>query len=221
MRRRAAWSTCRSCSTSRARSDAQWRRGARCRRGRSSTASTAAQDRVALIFFGERRARRRCRCPPAAGSTRPESWPTSPTACPAAARRWSQGLYRGWDELRSVPNGQQSGLRVIVLFTDGASNSVPGIYDRASATSRGLSTSDFPKQLPDPDNQTQRQPVDRRAVRHAERERCVPARSSEHRLPWNTTAASSRRCPCLPLTSFHSYHRSGGIPTSFPLSATR
>ena len=46
-----------------------------------------------------------------------------------------EGLYRGWDELRSVPNGQQSGLRVIVLFTDGASNSVPGIYP-GSATSR-------------------------------------------------------------------------------------
>ena len=35
-----------------------------------------------------------------------------------------EGLYRGWDELRSVPGGSQSGLRVIVLFTDGASNSV-------------------------------------------------------------------------------------------------
>ena len=39
-----------------------------------------------------------------------------------------EGLYRGWDELRSVPAGSQSGLRVIVLFTDGASNSVPGDY---------------------------------------------------------------------------------------------
>ncbi len=33
----------------------------------------------------------------------------------------SEGLYRGWDELRRVPSGSQSGLRVIVLFTDGVS----------------------------------------------------------------------------------------------------
>ena len=36
-----------------------------------------------------------------------------------------EGLFRGWDELRTVPNGQQSSLRVLVLFTDGASNSIP------------------------------------------------------------------------------------------------
>ncbi len=48
-----------------------------------------------------------------------------------------EGLYRGWDELRSVPSGQQSGLRVIVLFTDGASNSVPGNYPAAPGLSKG------------------------------------------------------------------------------------
>ena len=47
-----------------------------------------------------------------------------------------EGLYRGWDELRSVPAGTQSGLRVIVLFTDGASNSVPGNYDAAPGRGR-------------------------------------------------------------------------------------
>ena len=40
-----------------------------------------------------------------------------------------EGLYRGWDEVRSVPIGSRSGLRVIVLFTDGASNSVPADWD--------------------------------------------------------------------------------------------
>ena len=40
-----------------------------------------------------------------------------------------EGMYRGWDELRSVAPGTQSGLRIIVLFTDGASNSVPGNWD--------------------------------------------------------------------------------------------
>ena len=55
-----------------------------------------------------------------------------PNTLPGGSTAMVQGLYRGWDELRSVPNGQQSGLRVIVLFTDGASNSVPGIYNPGS-----------------------------------------------------------------------------------------
>ena len=54
-----------------------------------------------------------------------------------------EGLYRGWDELRSVPAGSQSGLRVIVLFTDGASNSVPGDYGTGPGV--GLRTYDFPQ----------------------------------------------------------------------------
>ena len=64
-----------------------------------------------------------------------------------------EGLYRGWDEVRAVPRGQQSGLRVIVLFTDGASNSVPGIYPGVTGA-RGLRTWDFPDNGADPDNQT-------------------------------------------------------------------
>ena len=50
-----------------------------------------------------------------------------PSTLPGGSTNMVEGLYRGWDELRSVTDGQQSGLRVIVLFTDGASNSVPGI----------------------------------------------------------------------------------------------
>lgn len=34
----------------------------------------------------------------------------------------AEGLYRGWDQLRRVPPDIQSGLRVVVLFTDGAPN---------------------------------------------------------------------------------------------------
>ena len=77
-----------------------------------------------------------------------------------AARRTAmvEGLYRGWDEVRTVPLGQQSGLRVIVLFTDGASNSVPGAYD-ASGMAKGLRSYDFPKNLPDPDGQTWNNPT--------------------------------------------------------------
>src|SRR5207249_1403595 len=38
----------------------------------------------------------------------------------------AEGLYAGWDQLRSVSSGSQAGLRVIVLFTDGAPNTFTG-----------------------------------------------------------------------------------------------
>ena len=64
------------------------------------------------------------------------------------------GPVPGWDELRSVPTGTQSGLRIIVLFTDGASNGVPASWDPNPGTARALRTWDFPKRFPDPDSQT-------------------------------------------------------------------
>lgn len=43
------------------------------------------------------------------------------------------GLYKGWDQLRGVPADNQSGLRIIVLFTDGAPNTFGGDF-RLSTT---------------------------------------------------------------------------------------
>ncbi len=40
----------------------------------------------------------------------------------------AEGLYAGWDQLRSVPSGSQAPLRVIVLFTDGAPNTFSGQF---------------------------------------------------------------------------------------------
>ena len=70
-----------------------------------------------------------------------------PQTLPGGSTAMVEGLYRGWDELRSVPRGTQSGLRVLVLFTDGASNSVPGFYDSATVA-KGIRTFDFPKNFP-------------------------------------------------------------------------
>ena len=83
-----------------------------------------------------------------------------PNSLPGGSTAMVQGLYRGWDELRSVPAGSQSGLRVIVLFTDGASNSVPGVYPSVPAgQARGLRTWDFPDlTCADPDDQTHSHP---------------------------------------------------------------
>ena len=52
-----------------------------------------------------------------------------PNALPGGWTPMGEGLYRGWDEVRWVANGTQSGLRVIVLFTDGSANGVPGDWD--------------------------------------------------------------------------------------------
>ena len=81
-----------------------------------------------------------------------------PNTLPGGSTTMVEGLYRGWDELRSVPNGQQSGLRVIVLFTDGASNSVPGRLRRGSATSRERCAPPTSRSATDPDNQTHDSP---------------------------------------------------------------
>ena len=116
-----------------------------------------------------------------------------PNSLPGGSTSMAEGLYRGWDELRSVPNGQQSGLRVIVLFTDGASNSVPGIYP-GSGTSRGLRTADFPKRNPDPDNMTHASPVINGLfdTQSGIGSPGYPAGA----YPWNTTTAYPR-CPCF------------------------
>ena len=77
-----------------------------------------------------------------------------PNGLPGGSTAMVEGLYRGWDELRSVSPGDQSSLRALVLFTDGASNSVPGDFPVSPGVAKGLRTYDFPKNAPDPDNQT-------------------------------------------------------------------
>jgi hypothetical protein len=129
-----------------------------------------------------------------------------------------EGLYRGWDELRSVPNGQQSGLRVIVLFTDGASNGVPASYDIVPGTARTLRTWDFPKRLPDPDNQTHDDPhID--GLYDSSTGVAPPYAYSVTPLNWNNYDLASiiPQVPSMPATSWHTNHRSPGIPTQFPL----
>jgi Flp pilus assembly protein TadG len=148
-----------------------------------------------------------------------------PTTLPGGSTNMVEGLYRGWDELRSVPTGQQSGLRVIVIFTDGASNSVPANYESAPGLGRALRTYDFPKNSPDPDGQTWDNPTIA-GLYPTSGAASVASPSYSITVPnWNNTCAVANSClptaqvPSLPLTSFHANHRSSGIPTSFPLQS--
>jgi hypothetical protein len=101
----------------------------------------AANDRISLVTYGNG-ARVIDAMPAAHGFNKVGVMADIPNALPGGSTNMVEGLYRGWDELRAVANGQQSGLRVIVLFTDGASNSVPvttpapGVSRAAGATSK-------------------------------------------------------------------------------------
>jgi hypothetical protein len=138
-----------------------------------------------------------------------------PQNLPGGSTLMVEGLYRGWDELRSVPAGTQSGLRIIVLFTDGASNGVPGIYD-GSGVAKSLRSWDFPKQAVDPDSQTWDSPhID--GLYDTQSGNASPAYTLT--VPWNSTTTLAT-VPLLPLATLHTHHRSPGIPTSFPLQTT-
>jgi hypothetical protein len=144
-----------------------------------------------------------------------------PNSLPGGSTAMVEGLYRGWDELRSVPSGQQSSLRVIVLFTDGASNSVPGIYDAVPGSAQGLRTYDFPKQSPDPDNQTHNNP---HLVGLFDTETGNAHSTKYQDLTigfWkDPTTLTVPGLQWLPLKSFHGHRRSAGIPTSFDLQTS-
>ncbi len=171
----------------------------------------AAHDRLSLLTFGNG-ARVIDAMPSSRGFNKTRLMADVPSTLPGGSTNMVEGLYRGWDELRSVPNGQQSGLRVIVLFTDGASNSVPGQYD-TSGLAKALRTFDFPDNGADPDNQTWANPSIS-GLYDTETGAASPNFATPY--PWNSTSTVTQ-APWMPLNSWHTHHRSSGIPTQFPL----
>lgn len=171
-------------------------------------------DRLSLVFYGHG-ARVVRAMPSSRGFDKNAMMTAIPNTLPGGSTAMVEGLYRGWDELRSVAGGQQSGLRVIVLFTDGASNSVPGNYD-GSGTAKGLRTWDFPERL-DPDNQTHDDPRIE-GLYHTQTGSQSPSFSQAY--PWagrNQHLSIPLSMRWMPGGSFHQHHRSSGIQTSFPL----
>jgi hypothetical protein len=116
--------------------------------------------------------------------------------------------------MRAVPSGTQSGLRIIVLFTDGASNSVPGNYE-GSGSSKGLRTYDFPQNAGDTHGQTWDSP---HITGLFEAQSGAQGPPVDMQVPWTSTARVPA-VPLLPARSFHSHGRAG-TPTSFPLQST-
>lgn len=175
----------------------------------------AATDRVALVTYGNG-AKVVDAMPSSRGFDKVRVMADIPDVLPGGSTAMAEGLYRGWDEVRSVLSGQQSSLRVIVLFTDGASNSVPGNYPAAPGVAKGLRTYDFPKNNPDPDGQTWNNP---RIEGLYDTDTGVASPSYGVTVAnWNDTTTIPQ-VPYLPLTSFHTHRRSSGIPTSFPLQS--
>lgn len=141
----------------------------------------------------------------------------------------SEGLYRGWDELRRVAPANQSGLRVIVLFTDGFPNSWSGTFDVSPGyASQGVvNTLDFPELGGDPSNLsdgvndpnisaltvtlgTPSNPSQQSAWTGGVRS---SARSTNLDLQWSSSAVP--RIISIPTRSFHPNPSSVGIPTQF------
>jgi hypothetical protein len=130
-----------------------------------------------------------------------------------------------------VPTGQQSGLRVIVLFTDGASNSVPASYDATAGQGRALRTFDFPHIAGETAGQTHDNPTIAGLFPTIGATSTPTTGTSVNVTPlnWNnqclTTADfndlnCSKLASYLPLRSFHANHRSSGIPTAFDLQTS-
>jgi Flp pilus assembly protein TadG len=174
----------------------------------------AAHDRISLLTFSNGAAVID-QMPSTRGFDKTTLEADVPNTLPGGSTLMVEGLYRGWDELRSVPSGTQSGLRIIVLFTDGASNGVPGAYD-ASGLAKSLRSWDFPKNAIDPDSQTWDSPhID--GLYDTQSGSQSPAYTLT--VPWNSTTTLPQ-APYLPVATWHSHHRSTGIPTSFPLQST-
>jgi Flp pilus assembly protein TadG len=184
----------------------------------------ASGDRLALITYGNG-AKVVQQMPMTRGFNKSGMIAAIPSTLPGGWTPMAEGLYRGWDELRSVPTGSQSGLRVIVLFTDGSANGVPGNWD-GTGISKSVSTSDFPLRSPDPDAITTNNPTIQ-GLYQAETGNRSPSLTkngtnyldgSVDRNPDPSGALTSMSW--LPGASLHSFHRSSGIQTSFPFQSS-
>src|ERR1700722_8867029 len=168
-------------------------------------------DRIALMTFSNG-AMVLDAMPAARGFDKTKLEADVPQNLPGGSTNTVEGIYRSWDELRSVASGTQSSLRIIVLFTDGASNSVDGDYGSGV---QSLRTYDFPKNFPDPDSQTWNTPL---IVGLFDPQSGVQDPLHSYSLAVDAihgqeSTSTIPQVPLLPLMTSHQHHRSPGIPT--------
>ena len=173
------------------------------------------QDRLSLVTFSDG-AKVWNAMPATRGFDKAGLMANIPNTLPGGSTAMVEGLYRAWDQLRSVPLGSQSGLRVIVLFTDGASNSVPGDY--GTGPGYGLRTYDFPQNAGDTFGQTWNSPHISGLYDTGTGANSLGIDISLPYDSFNTPFNSNSAWPkFLPVLSAHTHHVSAGIPTAFPL----
>jgi Flp pilus assembly protein TadG len=141
-----------------------------------------------------------------------------PNSLPGGSTTMAEGLYRGWDQLRVVPAGQQSSLRIIVLFTDGAANGVPAQWGGVGPVASSIRTADFPDRG---DPNTWANPPVSGVTKTNTLSGGSPTPS------FSVTASASNPQAILPgipvsvqhmpFNSWHTQFSSSGIPTNFPL----
>jgi Flp pilus assembly protein TadG len=175
----------------------------------------AAHDRLALMTFSDG-SRVLDQMPSARGFNKTGMMADVPNTLPGGSTNMVEGIYHAWDEVRTVPAGSQSGLRIIVLFTDGAANGVPGFWDSA-VTAKSVRTADFPRNPGDTFGFTWDYPA---TSGYYDTGTGATSNSFGSSTPrWDSTAARTdlpAAARLMPLASAHTHRRSSGIPTTFP-----
>jgi Flp pilus assembly protein TadG len=180
----------------------------------------AAHDRMSLTLFSTG-AEVDYAMPSTRGFDKTAMKAAVPTSLPSGSTAMAEGLYRGWDQLRVVPNGSQSSLRIIVLFTDGAANGVPAKWGGTGSIATSARTADFPYRG-DPSTWTNPPVSGTIQVNSA------VGGSNPYSFSVSASTASSAAeqailsgipaaVQYMPNTSWHTQHSSSGIPTSFPM----
>ncbi|MFN8007421.1 MAG: VWA domain-containing protein [Terriglobia bacterium] len=139
----------------------------------------------------------------------------------------AEGMYQGWDQLRSVTSGNQSSLRIIVFFTDGSPNSFPGTFNVQSSPGVFVSrtgvlfTGDYPNLGSSSTNTPTVTGLYQTYGTYAAQSQQFVAPTDNTYTSGNSsspyTSPLDSKIPWIPLMSTHSNHVSSGIPTSFVL----
>jgi hypothetical protein len=179
----------------------------------------AAHDRLALMTFSDG-AKVLDQMPSGRGFNKTGMIADVPGTLPGGSTNMVEGIYRAWDEVRTVPAGTQSGLRIIVLFTDGASNGVPGFWD-GSGIAKSVRTADFPDNPGDTFGFTWDYPATSGYMDTGTgvvTPAGTPPGWSSSARKWDSTALRTdlpMSAQLMPVRSAHTHGRSAGIPTWF------